>query len=153
MSLLSSSLINTEHIAQTIAFPTNIATAYNGDFCAASPATTARSELYIFDGSSIIPFDTASGVGYVSSTVNPKARGVRGIAPKPRSARLTVKSATFLVGRVSRTRDMSAIEAKLMSIKVSLNLWERSRRMPVQIEPRMPEMMKTPPKSELFYTV
>ena len=101
------------------------------------------------DGSSIIPFDTASGVGYVNSTENAKLKGVKGIAPKPSKAKFAVRRPTFLLGKVNSTPDINAIDANDIIINVSLNLCVLSSMMPVQIEPKIPEMIKTPPKSEL----
>jgi hypothetical protein len=95
-----------------------------------------------------MPLETASGVGYVSSTLKAKARGVSGMAPKPKKARLSVKSGKFLLGRVRRTQDIKMAAAKEMTMKVSLNLWNLSKIIPTRIDPMIPDIMKTPPKTE-----
>ena len=46
----------------------------------------------------IIPFDMASGIGYVSSTANAFPIGATGIAAKPMKTVFTVKYDTFLEG-------------------------------------------------------
>ena len=96
-----------------------------------------------------MPFDTASGVGKVNSTLKAKLRAVKGTAPKPRRTKFNVKIGTFLLGRVIKTSDMNRTAVNEITIRTFLNLWNLSKIMPTVIDPKIPEMIKTPPNNEL----
>jgi hypothetical protein len=104
------------------ALPINIIIEYLGSYCATIPDIKAKSDPYTFEGSSIIPLETASGVGKVNSTQKPKAIGVSGIAKKPNNARLALNKPTYLEGKVNKLQVIN-IRAEIdTTIKVSLNL-------------------------------
>jgi hypothetical protein len=60
---------------------------------------------------------------------------------------------TFLEGRVKRRLDIRATADKETDIITSLNLCVLSKKMPITIDPKIPETMKIAPNSELFSIV
>lgn len=100
-----------------------------------------------------MPLEKASGVGKVSSTQKPKAIGDRGIAKKPRRARLMLKRATFFEGKVNKIVVIRRTAAIDTDINTSLNLCVLSKKIPATMEPKIPEMIKIAPNSELFWIV
>ena len=104
------------------ALPINIMIEYLGSYCATIPAIKAKSDPYTLDGSSIIPLETASGVGNVNSTQKPNAIGVSGIAKKPIKARLALNKPTFLDGKVNKLQVINITAEIDTTIMVSLNL-------------------------------
>ena len=75
------------------------------------------------------------------------------MAEKPSKDRFMQKRATFFEGRVNRIVVIRTTADKETDIITSLNLLVLSRKIPITIDPNIPETMKTAPNSELFYEV
>ena len=112
------------------------------------PARAPIKAPNIYDGSIIMPLETASGQGKVSSTANPQEMGMIGITENPINARFTVKN-HLLVGREIRPIRINKIAEPDVRLIRSLNFAVLSRQTPSTKEPKTPKNMNTAPKMAL----
>ena len=119
------------------------------NFLMRRPPTSARRALDTLDTNTIMPFDTASGVGNDSSTEKAKEMGDIGTAKRPKRARLAPKMADYLEGRVQMIVRRKIVEAPATISTASLYLGILSSNIPQINDPVIPQLMKIPPKREL----